>query len=100
MPAAHTAPRRPPDAPKQPSGAHVSKNQGKSFLSSLPPGLRIPLVAGATVVGLALLTFVFFLLNGPDKPASATPGAQAEAPGKRSVKCSVEGFLLDLRNCR
>ena len=29
------------------------------------------------------------------------PGAQADGPNKRaSGKCSVEGFSLDLRNCR
>jgi hypothetical protein len=66
--------------------------------------MRIPLVAGATVVGLALLTLAFFALNGSDKgpgSASASPGAQAEGANKRAGgKCSVEGFSLDLRNCR
>lgn len=101
IPAADAAAPRPTDGAKQPSGAQASKSQDKSFLSWLPPRLRIPLLAGAAVVGLALLMLAVLALNGSDKPASATPGAQAEAPGKReSGKCSVEGFRLDLRNCR
>lgn len=91
------------ESSKPPSGADASKSQGKGFLSGLPPRMRIPLVAGATVLGLALMMLAFFAFSGPDKvPASsATSGVQAEMPNKRgNAKCSVEGFSLDLRNCR
>jgi hypothetical protein len=102
--AADKPPARPAESGRQPSGADASKRQGKGFLSRLPPRMRIPLVAGATVVGLALLMLAFFALNASDKgpaSASASPGAQADGPNKRaSGKCSVEGFSLDLRNCR
>jgi TIR domain len=102
IPAAGASPR-PAESAKQPSGAEASKRKGVGFLSGLPPRMRIPLVAGATVVGLALAMLAFFAFSGPDKaPASSpTPGTQAEVPSKRgSAKCSVEGFSLDLRNCR
>jgi len=103
--AADKAPARPTESIRQPTRADASTRQSKGFLSGLPPRMRIPLVAGATVVGLALLTLAFFALNAPDKgpaSASASPGgAQAEGANKRaSGKCSVEGFSLDLRNCR
>ena len=103
---AASASPRPAESAKQPSGTEASKGKGKGFLSGLPPHMRIPLVAGATVVGLALLMFAFFALNTPDKgpgaaSASASSAAQAEGANKRgSGKCSVEGFSLDLRNCR
>jgi TIR domain-containing protein len=90
------------ESPKQPS-ATASKRQGAGFLSGLSPRIRIPLVAGAAVVGLALLMFAFFALNTPDKgpgSASASSGAQAEGAKRAGGKCSVEGFSLDLRNCR
>jgi len=97
---------RPAESAQQPSGAEASKGKGRGFLSGLPPRMRIPLVAGATAVGLALLIFAFFALNTPDKgpgsaSASASSGAPAAGANKRaSGKCSVEGFSLDLRNCR
>jgi hypothetical protein len=102
IPAAGASPR-PAERGKQPAGAEVSKRQGTGFLSGLPPRMRIPLVAGATVVGLALLMFAFFALNTQDKgpgSASASSGAQAEGAKRAGGKCSVEGFSLDLRNCR
>lgn len=101
--AAGAAPR-PAESAKPSSGAEGSKRKGTGFLAGLPPRLRISLVAGATVVGLALLTFAFFALSTADKgpgSASASSGAQADGANKRaSGKCSVEGFSLDLRNCR
>ena len=102
IPAASASPRSAESA-TQPSIAEASKRQGKGVLSGLPPRMRIPLVAGATIVGLALLMFAFFALNAPDKgpgSASAASGAQAEGAKRAGGKCSVEGFSLDLRNCR
>ena len=82
---------------EQTSGGQSSKG----LLSWLPPGLRIPFVAGTAVVGLGLLALAFLLLNGPDKVAAPlAPGAQAETSKRGGGKCSVEGFSLDLRNCR
>jgi hypothetical protein len=104
IPAADKAPSRPVDRAKESSGPDPAKRKGQGFLSGLPPRLRIPLVAGATLVGLALLVFAFFALNAPDKgpgsaSASVSSGAPADGANKRG-KCSVEGFSLDLRNCR
>ena len=95
--AADTETSRRSERGEQPSGAQSSKR----FLSWLPPRLRIPFVAGAAVVGLGLLTLTFLALNGPDKVAAPlAPGAQAETGKRGGGKCSVEGFSLDLRNCR
>jgi hypothetical protein len=95
---------RPAESAKSSSGTEGSKPKHTGFLAGLPPRMRIPLIAGATVVGLALLTFALFALNTADKgpgSASASSAAQAEGANKRaSGKCSVEGFSLDLRNCR
>jgi hypothetical protein len=92
---------RPPDPASQPSGAVASGPPG-GMLSRLPPRLRLPLVAGATVLGLGLAIVAFLALNAPQTaPASAPLARQTEGPPKQvSGKCGVEGFSLDLRNCR
>jgi hypothetical protein len=91
-----------PESSKQPSRADVPTPPRRGLFSRLPPRLRIPVFAGATVLGLALLTLAFLALTEPDKAAtSSAAGPRAEMPTKKdSGKCSVDGFVLDLRNCR
>jgi TIR domain len=87
---------------RQPSRGDVSKPARRGLFSRLPPRMRIPVFAGATVLCLALLTLAFLMLTGPDK-ASTSPlaGPRAEMPTKKdNGKCSVDGFVLNLRNCR
>jgi hypothetical protein len=92
---------RPPGEPAPSGAVATAARQGKGALAWLPPRLRIPLVAGATVLGLALATLAFFALNTPATgPTSAPPGPHGEGQPKTAGKCSVDGFSLDLRNCR
>jgi TIR domain len=87
---------------RQPSGSEVSTPERASLLSRLPPRIRIPVVAGAAVLCAALLMAAFLTWTGPDKsPASLLAAPRAEGPAKTGGgKCSVDGFSLDLRNCR
>jgi TIR domain len=88
------------EAFRQPNRADVSTPPRPSLVSRLPPRMRIPVFAGATVLCLALLTLAFLAFTGPDKAPTLT-GPRAEGPAKPgSGKCSVEGVYLDLRNCR
>jgi hypothetical protein len=90
------------EAFQQPSRGDVSTPPRASLFSRLPPRIRIPVFAGATVLCLTLLTLAFLALTGPDKPPSVSdrwPAQQAGKPDKRG-KCSVDGVYLDLRNCR
>ena len=87
---------------RQPSGGTVSAPARAGVFSRLPPRMRIPVFAGATVLCLALLTLAFLVLTGSDKaPTSLLAGPRAAEPTKTgNAKCSVQGFSLDLRNCR
>jgi TIR domain len=87
---------------RQPSGGAVSTPERASLLSRLPSRMRIPIFAGAAVLCFALLMLAFLAWNGSDKsPTSLMAAPRAEVPAKTGGrKCSVDGFSLDLRNCR